>query len=101
MNTFDDLLNQVTDLATEFLAEAKLVNADEVGLDERCGKVYVGNDFIATLAHNRRKLEYYGGFEYIDDDSKFTIGDYIFYTDNHERVSDAIDHYTFSPTNTN
>jgi hypothetical protein len=96
MNTFDGLLRHVTDLVDEFLVESKLVFAEDIGLDERAGKVYVGNDFIATSKYNCANLEYYGGFEYVDDDSKFTIGNYVFYTDNDSRVSGAIDHYTFS-----
>ena len=69
------------------------VTANELGLDIRCGRAYVGenNDCIVVESGNARSYDYYGGFEYIDSEDKRTIGDYVIYLDTCERVRDALE----------
>jgi hypothetical protein len=38
-------------------------------------------------------LEYYGGFEYVDDEYKIRMGDFIVYMNEDDRVADAIAHF--------
>ena len=92
----EDLRDQINALVKTKLYEAIAVKAEQLGLDPRAGyKLYISNDedtFIAVHKDNRRSLDYYGGFEYIDKEFVLELGDYVFYTD-HERVFDAIDTY--------
>lgn len=62
-----------------FFSNVDEVNASEVGLDRRCGNVFVGSDFIAVRELNKRSIEYYGGFEYINRDHVKQIGEYVIY----------------------
>ena len=66
--------------------------ASDIGLDIRCGRVLVDilDEVIAVPIHNLRGLDYYGGFEYINEgDGRTTIGDYTFFTSCNERVNDC------------
>ena len=98
-----ELEQQVENLVMRFLeeSEAVYVGADQVGLDHRCGSVHVSvsEDFIAVNSTTR--IEYYGGFEYIDSDYKTTIGHITFYSGEHSRVRDAIDYYKENTENNN
>ena len=71
----------------------RLVSATELGLDVRCGRAWVGenNDCIVVTDANARGYNYYGGFEYIDEEDVRKLGDYVFYLDTSERVRDALE----------
>ena len=69
------------------------VSADQLGLDQRCGFLWVNEDSIACSLKNRRALDYYGGFEYVDHDDVAVYGDYVFYSSSCGRVQGHIDHY--------
>ena len=98
-----ELEQQVENLVIRFLeeSEAVYVSADQVGLDHRCGSVHVSvnEDFIAVNSTTR--IEYYGGFEYIDSDYKTTIGHITFYSGEHSRVRDCIEYYIENTENNN
>jgi len=94
-----ELLN-VIDEANEMLGnvieDLPYVRADKIGLDSRAGHVFVdlNDELIITKAHNIRSLEYYGGFEYINDENTTTMGDYKIYgIDGDDRVEAAIEYY--------
>ena len=74
---------------------AARVSTEKVGLDSRAGYVFVSTEegWIAAVAGNVRCLEYYGGFEYIGEEHKVIVGQITFYSSDHSRVSDAIEHY--------
>ena len=74
---------------------AQRVSTEEIGLDSRAGYVFVSTEegWIAAVAGNVRCLEYYGGFEYIGEEHKVIVGATTFYSSDHSRVSDAIEHY--------
>jgi hypothetical protein len=81
-----------------FFNGIKPVSAERVGLDRRCGNVYVGSDFIAVKNYDKRNIEYYGGFEYINRDHVKTIGEYVIYNpefegEHDDRIQDCIDCY--------
>jgi hypothetical protein len=72
----------------------KQVSADKLGLDIRAGYVlYVSDDAIAVSKRNASNLDYYGGFEYVDKDSRFESCGYVFYTRDSDRVDTCISRY--------
>ena len=60
--------------------------APDMGLDDRVGYLYVDDHTIAVHVSGQRSLEYYGGFEYIEKDSKTVFGSWVFYFDECSRV---------------
>lgn len=62
-----------------------------VGLDFRCGRIYVSIEQNFVFSHNARSLEYYGGWEYIDSELKTEYGDYTFYDGEASRVARVIE----------
>lgn len=80
-----ELLGQVANLVEDTLAETVETAPEAIGLDRRCGRVYVGKDYIAVAKCNDRNLQYYGGFEYAQD-HRSEIGDYVFYSTESARV---------------
>lgn len=69
----------------------KQVKAAELGLDPRCGRLYIDDECIAVDASNDRTLQYYGGFEYVDKDYRTEIGGYVFYSREDDRVAEHMD----------
>jgi hypothetical protein len=68
--------------------------ADEMGLDSRAGyTLFVNDEYIAVPSSGIRSLEYYGGFEYVDEEYTFVLGDYKFYSTDDDRVKEHIDTY--------
>jgi hypothetical protein len=96
MNDFNnllDLIDEVQDMVERQVQGMRRVSASELGLDMRCGRAYVDDnmEYIVVDAGNARSYNYYGGFEYIDDEDKRTLGDYVIYLNTSERVSDALE----------
>ena len=68
--------------------------AEELGLDPRAGyKLFVNEFGIAVHNSARSTLDYYGGFEYVDSEYVQTIGNWTFYLEECDRVSDCIFEY--------
>jgi hypothetical protein len=88
-----DLADEVQDLVERHVQGMRRVSAVELGLDIRCGRAYVDEDMQAIVVDsgNARSYNYYGGFEYIDDEDKRTLGDYVIYLDSSERVREALE----------
>jgi hypothetical protein len=88
-----DLADEVQDMVERHVQGMRRVSAVELGLDMRCGRAYVDEDMQAIVvdAGNARSYDYYGGFEYIDDEDKRTLGDYVVYLDSSDRVRDALE----------
>lgn len=76
-----EAVEQANDIVNEAVWDLPRVRSREVGLDNRAGSVFVDvdNELIITKAHNAHSLEYFGGFEYIDDGNTATIGDFKIY----------------------
>mgnify|MGYP003657756582 CR=1 FL=1 len=70
------------------------VDARDAGLDYRSGRIYISVDenWIAVEG-STRSIDYYGGFEYIDEGAKTVIGRYTFYEGECDRVRSAIEYY--------
>lgn len=84
---YTELNQRAQALAQEALATTTEHPAEALGLDRRCGSVWLGEDFLAT--DHRQALDYYGGFEYIDKEYITTLGDWTFYSIEADRVLNA------------
>jgi len=74
--------------------EFREVTPKEVGLDPRAGyNLFINEDYIAVSKGNRRILDYYGGFEYVDEEHVTVLGDMVFYSADDERVQGHLDEF--------
>lgn len=92
MNLFS-LIDDVTELTDNYIGTMKMVPANQLGLDFRCGKVFVSPDCIAIHKANDRAVQYYGGFEYVDKEFRHEMGDYVFYSYEDSRIQDHLDQF--------
>lgn len=88
-----DMIESVNETVKAYIRTMTEIKAEELGLDCRCGYLYVGVDCIAVPKHRDTPLQYYGGFEYVDKDYRTVVGNYVFYFDEDNRVSDHL--YTY------
>ena len=89
-NTVADLLDEVADMVERHVQGMRKEPASRLGLDERCGMLFVDEDTI--VAYTGSRLDYYGGFEYIKEgEGRTTLGDWTFYSSDSNRVADAIE----------
>ena len=88
-----DLADEIQDMVERQVAGMRRVSATELGLDQRCGFAYVDEDMETIVVDDSRarSFNYYGGFEYIDDEDKRTLGDYVIYFNTSSRVSEALE----------
>ncbi len=87
------MLEEVRDMTDAYASTMTNVAAPELGLDSRCGYVLVNDECIAVSRLQDATLQYYGGFEYVDDDWRVTLGDYVFYLANDDRVKGHIERW--------
>ena len=94
-NSMLDLVDEVQDMVERQVAGMKRVRATQLGLDVRCGSAYVDDnmEYIVVEGSNERSYNYYGGFEYIDDEDKRSLGDYVVYLNTSDRVQEALECY--------
>jgi len=67
------------------------VRAHEMGLDDRAGYLYVDDHTVVVHVTGQQPLEYYGGFEYADKDSRTVLGSWVFYSDDCSRVKRCLE----------
>ena len=90
--TIKNLMNEMVDQLID--DEFRLVKPTEIGLDSRAAyEVFINEDNIAIRKSNRRTLDYYGGFEYVDEEHVTVLGDYVFYSSDDERVQGHLDEF--------
>jgi hypothetical protein len=87
------LIDDVTELTDTFVGGMVKVNPEQLGLDQRCGKLFANADCIAVYKGNDRSLQYYGGFEYVDNEYRHEMGDYVFYSAEDNRVQGHLEQY--------
>lgn len=86
-----NLINEINQKVEVFVGGLTQVTGADLGLDERVGRLYTdGFDGIAVHKEADRRLQYYGGFEYIDKYYRQEIGDYVFYMAGDDRVEDCL-----------
>ena len=93
----EDKINEINESFSEIVHKMDKVSADKVGLDIRAGYVlWVCEDGIAVSRSVDRTLQYYGGFEYIDNEHRVAIGDWVFYSAYADRVARCLENYNMS-----
>lgn len=92
LDSVDEIISAVTDVVDAYVtAHMTKVAPEDLGLDRRCSAfIYLDDSWIAVPLHSQQRMEYYGGFEYVDRDCVRTLGDYVFYSAEHSRVEDII-----------
>ena len=88
---YDVVFNAEQAVAAYLEEHGVLVSAEAVGLDPRAGMLWVTEDAIVAKDYNVRVLEYYGGFEYVDDEYVSQVGSYKIYFADHERVASCLE----------
>lgn len=86
------MIDEVSRTVDTFVGSMRKVKAEDMGLDNRAGySLYVNDDCIAVRGYNDRVLQYYGGFEYVDEQDRKEVGDWVFYMADSSRVADCLD----------
>ena len=90
-----ELQEQIEQVVDQYFEDAAAirVSAEAVGLDARAGYVFISTEEGWIASRNTRSLDYYGGFEYISEEHKVTVGEITFYSNDHDRVADALEYY--------
>ena len=98
MSMLYNLMNEINGKVEELIDEEfRLVKPEDIGLESRAGyNLFINEDYIAVSKSNRRSLDYYGGFEYVDEEHVTVLGDYVFYSADDERVQGHLDN-VFNP----
>lgn len=87
----DDISVLVDDVISQTMTEVKPQDLD---LDPRSATyLFVSEDTIAVHDSFRDRLNYYGGFEYVDSQYVQTVGGYTFYSAEDYRVREHLDAY--------
>ena len=95
MSMLYDLMNEINIKVDRLINdEFREVSPQELGLDPRAGyHLFINEEYIAVGNGNRRSLDYYGGFEYVDEEHVTVLGDYVFYSADDERVQGHLDEF--------
>lgn len=92
----EGIIWEIADFTNTFIEErTEKVSSEDLGLDNRIPKLRVGDNFIAVSlnGYDQKQLEYYGGFEYVDEEDIKYMGDYKFYFDSSDRVDCVLSKY--------
>jgi hypothetical protein len=89
-----NLINEINQRVEVYVNTLTEVSGSDLGLDDRIGRVYT-DGFEGIVVHKEadRRLQYYGGFEYVDQYYRQEMGDYVFYTAGDDRIDECLDHY--------
>ena len=95
MSALRELLSEMNSKVEGLIDEEfREVTPKEIGLDSRAGyRFFINEDYIAVSRGNRRSLDYYGGFEYVDEEHITVLGDMVFYSSDDERVQDHLNEF--------
>jgi hypothetical protein len=92
--TVSELIDFTDRAINQLVAKMKNGTPKMFGLDNRsASRLYTDGEYIAVKDREKRTLEYYGGFEYIDDSNKIHLGNYVLYSNTSERVDEAIEYF--------
>ena len=95
MSMLYNLMNEINTKVDRLIDDDfREVTPQELGLDPRAGyHLFINEEYIAVGNGNRRSLDYYGGFEYVDEEHVTVLGDYVFYSADDERVQGHLDEF--------
>ena len=88
-DSVEEMQDAINEVVERHVRKMRSVSATDLGLDQRCGMAWVDETTIVTYTSNR--FDYYGGFEYVDQEDIQVLGDYKFYNSNSGRISDALE----------
>lgn len=92
--TTQDMIEEMSDVVHQHVIENMIpVYAERIGIDHRSGIVYIDDDYIAVTQHARNNLDYYGGFEYIAKEYIISMGGFVFYSRESDRVDECLTYY--------
>ena len=88
-----DLDDSINSTVAKFIEEnCKEGDREQTGLDVRAfGKFWYCYEGIFIYEHSRGRLDYYGGFEYIDREFVKSYGEYVFYSSEADRVQQVLE----------
>ena len=87
-----EMLDEIQYAVERHVQGLRRVSANDLGLDIRCGRAYVSENLDCIIVDGDAcSYNYYGGFEYIDDEDKQTVGGYTFFLDTSDRVREALE----------
>lgn len=87
----NDIVLDVSRLALKWLNLMQHVKPERVGLDPRCGYVYVGEGMLAT--DNVQMAVRFSKLAFVDPVHVVIVGDYYFYSDLDHYVKTLLEHY--------
>jgi hypothetical protein len=89
-----DMIDAVNEVVERHVRRMERSSPTELGLDERCGPVYIDREEeVIAVQNSPSAIDYYGGFEYIKEgEGRMVCGDYTFFTTESSRVQDCFDH---------
>lgn len=98
MSDIYDLIQDVNQAVNDFITDHCQLMTKEIkqktGVDYRAfvGNCWYGEDCIIIKTSNKGSFNYYGGFEYHNQELATTIGDYIIYQSDNEddRVGEVL-----------
>jgi hypothetical protein len=97
-DSFNDILTFANE-HVELLLETNFtkIKPEDCGLDTRTAyKLWIGDDGIVIRKSDSRTANYYGGFEYVNKEDIDSVGDYILYTVNSDRIAGHVDEWACS-----
>lgn len=89
-----DFIESIDERIARFVGTFNEFTPEDLGLDRRAGyRFYVdpGRTCIAVLRDADKALQYYGGFEYVDQEYRREMGDWVFYFNEDDRVAAVLE----------
>lgn len=97
-DSFNDILTFANDQVELLLASNfTIIKPEDCGLDNRTAyKLWIGDDGIVIRKSDAHTANYYGGLEYVNKEDIDSVGDYILYTADSDRIAGHIDEWACS-----
>lgn len=91
---FSDFEWAVNVKLNELVQSMTPAKAEDLNLDRRAGyHLYVCPDCVGVSLKDDSFLQYYGGFEYVHSSCRKEYGEFVFYTNDDDRVALCLEHY--------
>ena len=90
-----DFVDDINDQMRQRLDDMRYAPADDFGLDRRAAyRLWAAEeDCIVVHKDEDRTLQYYGGFEYVDKESRAEVGGYVIYFNTDSRVQEHLEFF--------
>lgn len=89
-----DIIDECSDKIERALFGMRSGGGADFGLDRRAvGRIWTDYEVIVVDGRDDRTLQYYGGFEYVDPAYRHVIGQWVIYSNEDDRVQEAIEHF--------